>query len=1097
MNSLTKALIEGLIDENESFNGKIVGMFGGGFKPPTIGHLEVVQKALSDYPEMDELIILVGSGVRDSISQEESLAIWDIYKKSLPSKVKIMASPKNKPPIGAIYSYAKKNPNERIYWFLGEREGNEGDAKDIVNRTKSLRKLAYQNVKVKKIVTRGAVSGTKARQAVLNKDKEAFLQYIPNIPETDEIWDILTNVVKEYKHKYDKEELRKGIEVEKEHTDNPKIALKIALDHLDEDPQYYTKLATLGLEEQHLQERIAYDAETRMQTRFLMKQFLKTIGTKVEDSTEGTLVGKEYELEYGFYPMKKGLGFMPFKVEGSAGPKDIAIEIKYNPELLDKKLYSELSAELRNSVRHELEHFAQYHAEKGVRPGEDGVDQDDLPDVEYLTLDYEIPGHIQGLRTKAKAKKISLQQAIDDLFDSAEYDLDLDEEDFVRETWMNWLKTNMPGVSLTKIKEDKMSSINLDQKKSTYSKEYLKILNRFPETLQREIIDERPKGDQADIDELKGWRLNKKTPYNIPLNKLLKNPENLDSISRTPKEVVNKINLNWGTKVKPGTVYDQNPGRYFEYATKFSGDTAKPSIMVNGVIAWGVGRFIAALLRGDKTIKVWDIQDSVNEYLDQQDVQDLDRLADTELNPIDIDLSGNHFFDRLNDPRNAPEIDYLELEDFFTKLGDNREEFINFLNKYKSVVATDTETDINIPFMKMANKAIAKTIMRKRNFKTPNVKVELEEEVPQDVINSFDIQDTLVPEVWDNEQLKPEVREKLLQIAQDFFDSLELPKGTKLKDIKLTGSLANYNWSKFSDFDLHLVLDFSEIDDDEEFVRNYFMAKKGIWNDAHDITIYGFPVEVYVENEGESHTASGLYSILNDEWIVVPKKQEVMIDKDDISTKAEDYISQAEEIQKLYDEGKYEEVIIKVDKIKERLRNMRSSGLEKGGEYSVENLAFKVLRRSDIIGQLNDLKSQSYDTIMTLSENISPEDLNPNIISLTQYMGSNGLDLKPYPKVKLIKNDIKNAEDLLGKTAYYDPNAQLIVLYTMGRHPKDILRSYAHELIHHHQNLSGTLQPFQTTNTNEDGDLDKIEREAYENGNILFRNWEDQIKNEK
>ena len=68
------------------------------------------------------------------------------------------------------------------------------------------------------------------------------------------------------------------------------------------------------------------------------------------------------------------------------------------------------------------------------------------------------------------------------------------------------------------------------------------------------------------------------------------------------------------------------------------------------------------------------------------------------------------------------------------------------------------------------------------------------------------------------------------------------------------------------------------------------MAKKGIWNDAHDISIYNFPVEVYVENEGESHTASGLYSILNDEWIVVPKKKEVMIDKDDITTKAEEFI---------------------------------------------------------------------------------------------------------------------------------------------------------------------------------------------------------------
>jgi hypothetical protein len=683
MNPLAQVLVEEILGENTSPKKKIVGMFGGGFKPPTSGHLEVVKKALQENPEMDALIILVGSGTRDSISQEESLAIWNIYKKSLPNKVVVMASPDNKPPIGAIYSYAKKNPEKEIYWFIGEREGNKDDFYDFIKRTRALRKGDYTNIQAKKITTADAVSGTKARKALLAKDKETFIQFIPNIPEVDEIWDMLT------------------------------------------------------------------------------------------DTT-------------------------------------------------------------RRNV----------------------------------------------------------------------------EEDF-----------------------------------------------------------------------------------------------------------------------------------------------------------------------------------------DQQDVEDLDNLADRELNPIDIDLSGNHFFDRLNDPRNKPEIDYLELENFFTKLGDNRKEFIDFLNKYKSVVATDTDTDINIPFMKMANKAIAKTIMRKRNFQTPNVKVELEEEVPQDVINSFDIQDTLVPEVWDNEKLKPEVREKLLEIAQDFFESLDLPEGTQLKDIKLTGSLANYNWSKFSDFDLHLVLDFSEIDDDEEFVRNYFMAKKGIWNDAHDINIYNFPVEVYVENEGESHTASGLYSILKDEWIVVPKKKEVMIDKDDITTKAEDYISQFEDVQKLYNDGEYEKVTDKVDKIKERLRDMRSSGLEKGGEYSVENLAFKVLRRADIIGQLNDLKSQSYDTMMSLSEDISPEDFNTNIISLTQYMDNNGLNLRPYPKVKFIDDDTKNAEDLLGRTAYYNPNTHLVALYTLNRHPKDILRSYAHELVHHHQNLSNTLDHSNTTNTNEDGDLEKIEREAYETGNILFRKWGDEKKN--
>ena len=161
MNDLVKALIEGLIDENESSNKKIIGMFGGGFKPPTAGHLEVVKKALQENPEMDELIVLVGSGVRNSISQEESLAIWNIYKKYLPSKVKIMASPDNKPPIGAIYSYARKNPDEIIYFFIGAREGNEGDFQDIEKRTRSLRKLVYQNVKVKEIVTGGVVSSDK------------------------------------------------------------------------------------------------------------------------------------------------------------------------------------------------------------------------------------------------------------------------------------------------------------------------------------------------------------------------------------------------------------------------------------------------------------------------------------------------------------------------------------------------------------------------------------------------------------------------------------------------------------------------------------------------------------------------------------------------------------------------------------------------------------------------------------------------------------------------------------------------------------------------------------------------------------------------
>jgi hypothetical protein len=116
---------------------------------------------------------------------------------------------------------------------------------------------------------------------------------------------------------------------------------------------------------------------------------------------------------------------------------------------------------------------------------------------------------------------------------------------------------------------------------------------------------------------------------------------------------------------------------------------------------------------------------------------------------------------------------------------------------------------------------------------------------------------------------------------------------------------------------------------------------------------------------------------------------------------------------------------------------------------------------------------------------------------ITTFMNDNGLKLEPFPTLKFIDDDEENAEDLFGKTAYYDPHKNSIVLYTYGRHPKDILRSFAHELVHVHQNHEGRLNGINTTNTNEDDYLENVEREAYEKGNILFRKWTDQVKESK
>jgi hypothetical protein len=115
----------------------------------------------------------------------------------------------------------------------------------------------------------------------------------------------------------------------------------------------------------------------------------------------------------------------------------------------------------------------------------------------------------------------------------------------------------------------------------------------------------------------------------------------------------------------------------------------------------------------------------------------------------------------------------------------------------------------------------------------------------------------------------------------------------------------------------------------------------------------------------------------------------------------------------------------------------------------------------------------------------------PMIKSLTEYMLDKGMNIRPLPKVKFVDNDAQNAQNFFGKTAYYDPNKRVVVLYTMGRHPKDVMRSFAHEMIHHMQNCDGRLGNITTQNTNEEGDLPEIEREAYEKGNMTFRNWTD------
>ena len=233
-------------------------------------------------------------------------------------------------------------------------------------------------------------------------------------------------------------------------------------------------------------------------------------------------------------------------------------------------------------------------------------------------------------------------------------------------------------------------------------------------------------------------------------------------------------------------------------------------------------------------------------------------------------------------------------------------------------------------------------------------------------LSGFQMQDELNPKIWDeNKKLRPEVRKNILKIADDYFESLEIP-GVDIEDVTMTGSLANYNWSKYSDVDLHIVINYKDVPVDEDLVMDFFKSKSSNWNKEHDVKIYGYDVELYVQDINEEHHSTGVYSILNNEWVIKPEKKKISFSDKSVNEKANRIMDQIESLYDEMEDGEYESVVKGVDKLTEKIKKMRKSGLESGGEFSVENIVFKVLRRNGMLDRLYDIKTVAYDKSVTL-----------------------------------------------------------------------------------------------------------------------------------
>ena len=204
--NLVQELIKDLLPEQEY--KKKVAVYGGGFKPPTKGHFEVVKQAIEENPDVDEFIINIGGKERDGVTPEEAIQIWDIYKQYLPISANVNIQYSNTPPIKATYDYAKNNPDEEVLFILGAREGNEDDFSDIASRTKSLDN--YPNLNLRTIVTQGGVSATAARNAgkISSKKLRPFLPKELKDEEVEQVYQMISDKLTEGRKK--KKDPKKG-----------------------------------------------------------------------------------------------------------------------------------------------------------------------------------------------------------------------------------------------------------------------------------------------------------------------------------------------------------------------------------------------------------------------------------------------------------------------------------------------------------------------------------------------------------------------------------------------------------------------------------------------------------------------------------------------------------------------------------------------------------------------------------------------------------------------------------------------------------------------------------------------------------------------
>lgn len=290
---------------------------------------------------------------------------------------------------------------------------------------------------------------------------------------------------------------------------------------------------------------------------------------------------------------------------------------------------------------------------------------------------------------------------------------------------------------------------------------------------------------------------------------------------------------------------------------------------------------------------------------------------------------------------------------------------------YKGIIYPSAIKDILIK--KDGQYVSYKSLKENKKLSNDNKNMCINEIEAKDInLSSFETKDELHPKIWVNNMLNSRVRLRLLDIVKDYLDNLAI-SWVEPEDIVLTGSIANYNWSKYSDIDIHIMMDYKKIYNKTEFVEDYFKTKKDLWSQTHnDLNIYGFPIEIFVEDINDKGTTTGLYSLESNKWLIKPKYiEDGLKNKEYIKKTAAKLINQIDNIEtklkKETDTHKIEKLCIKIKKLWDKIKGLRKEGLKsKYKEMSSGNIIYKILRRTNYLDKIWEIINTTYDKINTI-----------------------------------------------------------------------------------------------------------------------------------